>query len=192
MDFVGITLFILFASAVVLAGIAVGIFLLLGVFLKGTGKNVAPPLTEEERNLKIVNGHRDPIRFFGEAGLSRAVRERAGNRCEFENRGNRCEETQDLQLDHIYPWFHGGWTILSNAQVLCTRHNQDKGANIPSDHERFMIELRRSRTFEGGMLAPRGSLAVYWKPNDQEKAYRMEWLKTNKPFVHIPGSFKRS
>lgn len=189
MEFIGIVIFILVASAVVLGALGVGAYLLLGVFLKRTPKNVTAELSPEEKARRIVAGYRDPIRFFGEAGLSRAIRERAGNRCEHQERGKRCNETDDLQLDHIYPWFHGGWTILSNAQVLCTRHNQDKGAAIPSKSELVIIQSRRSRTFPYGAGNTHESFAVRWKPSDEEKAHRMEWLKTNEPFVHVPGSF---
>ncbi len=36
---------------------------------------------------------------------------------------------EDFQADHIVPWSKGGETTIENAQLLCARHNQSKGAN---------------------------------------------------------------
>ena len=43
--------------------------------------------------------------------------------------GNHCTESNysKLEVDHKYPWSKGGRTILSNAQLLCKRHNTSKG-----------------------------------------------------------------
>lgn len=34
------------------------------------------------------------------------------------------------QADHVLPWSKGGKTIVENGQLLCSHHNQSKGANI--------------------------------------------------------------
>lgn len=76
---------------------------------------------------------RDPIRFYRDSGVAPEAKRRAGYRCEHRDpQGNRCPQTNELHVDHIYPWYHGGWTILSNAQMLCKYHNQLKGASIPT------------------------------------------------------------
>ena len=69
MEFIGVIIFILVATAVVLGVIAVAVFFILGLFLKRTPKNTQPALSVEEQHRKLVDGYRDPIRFFGDAGL---------------------------------------------------------------------------------------------------------------------------
>jgi 5-methylcytosine-specific restriction endonuclease McrA len=61
--------------------------------------------------------------------ISREVRARAMNRCEY------CHLRQDsselvFPIDHILARQHGGETILSNLALCCGRCNQHKGPNI--------------------------------------------------------------
>lgn len=42
----------------------------------------------------------------------------------------RCAATEELALDHVYPWSLGGPDTEENLQVLCTPCNSSKGAKI--------------------------------------------------------------
>ncbi|MEC4016030.1 HNH endonuclease [Streptomyces sp. H27-D2] len=51
----------------------------------------------------------------------------------YERDGYRCLEcgaTDDLTLDHIYPWSRGGADTDDNLRTLCRPCNSRKGANI--------------------------------------------------------------
>ena len=37
---------------------------------------------------------------------------------------------KDYQADHVLPHSKGGQTVIDNAQVLCSYHNQQKGAKV--------------------------------------------------------------
>ncbi len=50
---------------------------------------------------------------------------RDGHACVF------CGATEDLSLDHIYPYSLGGPDTLENLQTLCRRCNSSKGARVP-------------------------------------------------------------
>ena len=41
-----------------------------------------------------------------------------------------CRSTEDLCLDHIYPWSKGGLDTVQNLQLLCRPCNSSKGARI--------------------------------------------------------------
>lgn len=61
--------------------------------------------------------------------LSRAVRERAADRCEY------CSLPQSsyplpFQIDHVRAEKHGGETVESNLALACTHCNRHKGPNI--------------------------------------------------------------
>lgn len=57
-------------------------------------------------------------------GVQRAVYERDGHRC------TKCGATDDLTLDHIFPWSRGGADSIGNLRVLCRPCNSSKGARI--------------------------------------------------------------
>lgn len=52
------------------------------------------------------------------------VMERDQNAC------RRCGATDDLALDHIFPWSRGGSDRAENLQVLCQPCNSSKGASV--------------------------------------------------------------
>lgn len=165
--------------------------------LFGKGSTVKKPKTVRQKSIKVTPTihekweqrarnmnkarDRDPIRFFHEAGLSKAIYSRALSRCEHKLKRTRCTETKDLQLDHIYPWHHGGWTIISNAQVLCKAHNEEKGARVPSNSELNSIAINRIVSFPHNSPDERD---VRWEPNTEERAMREIWLQSNE--AHIP------
>ena len=107
---------------------------------------------------------RDYWRVFKYGPKKRIIR-RAGNRCEwFDPDGERCSTTSDLEIDHIYPWAAGGWTIESNAQVLCHAHHLYKGGAVPSENDIKDIENRRKEYF-----SPNVDFTVRWRPTDEER-----------------------
>lgn len=53
-----------------------------------------------------------------------AVYARDGHRCVI------CSATEDLTLDHIYPWSLGGPDMVDNLRVLCRSCNSRKGARV--------------------------------------------------------------
>lgn len=58
------------------------------------------------------------------ADVRRRVFERDGRAC------LECAATEDLTLDHIYPWSLGGPDTEDNLRVLCRSCNSKKGAKI--------------------------------------------------------------
>ncbi len=107
---------------------------------------------------------RDPWRVFKFSPKKRILK-RAGNRCEhYSKTSGRCTATSELEVDHIYPWAAGGWTIESNAQVLCAGHHVVKGGLVPSDEEIARIEERRKGYFPEGQ-----NTEVRWRPTDEER-----------------------
>lgn len=48
-----------------------------------------------------------------------------------------CGSTKRLTIDHVIPRSKGGSNKFSNMQLLCFRHNQEKGAKT--------LDLRRSK-----------------------------------------------
>jgi hypothetical protein len=93
----------------------------------------------------------DQVRLF--TGVDRAaILSRAGQQCE--RHGllfGRCSETEKLQADHVHPHSKGGGTTVANVQVLCSRHNKQKGARIPSNWELRRLEKQRVSYFPAGV-----------------------------------------
>jgi len=68
------------------------------------------------------------IRQFEEK-VARAVYEKQKHHCVYcMQEGNRKEYAfKDMQADHIIPWSKGGKTEIGNCQMLCKKHNLEKG-----------------------------------------------------------------
>lgn len=60
--------------------------------------------------------------------MSPALRAQVLERDEHACRG--CGATEDLQIDHVFPWSLGGRHGLDNLQVLCGPCNRRKGARV--------------------------------------------------------------
>ena len=58
------------------------------------------------------------------AWLRELVFERDGHRCV------ACGSTEDLSIDHIYPWSRGGPDDEANFQTLCRPCSSSKGARV--------------------------------------------------------------
>lgn len=91
----------------------------------------------------IHTGPRDPVRCFPRRDKA-ALLAWAGHRCEHHGLFGRCTSTDRLEADHIHPHSRGGWTHVSNGQILCKTHNQAKRANIPFDRSLRKISERRA------------------------------------------------
>jgi hypothetical protein len=80
---------------------------------------------------------KDTVRNFTDAQKI-AIWDRAQRQCEFEDAGVRCTERfanfRHADADHIVRWNDGGETTISNARLLCQRHNRGRGvlAGTPS------------------------------------------------------------
>jgi hypothetical protein len=76
------------------------------------------------------------------AAVRRAVRERDGDRCRFEDaRGRRCRATERLEFHHRRPFGHGGDHSPENVSLICRMHNQllaeyDYGASVMARYRR--------------------------------------------------------
>lgn len=85
------------------------------------------------RDIPAINGMqptplwdtaRDDYRRKIPDSVRRRVMERDGYRCV------KCGSTEDLSLDHIYPWSRGGRDAEDNLRVLCRSCNSSKGAQV--------------------------------------------------------------
>lgn len=70
------------------------------------------------------------IRAFDD-NTKRTVYERQGHKCPIcEHNGvDKTYDIKEMEGDHITPWSRGGHTTIDNCQMLCKKHNRDKGAN---------------------------------------------------------------
>lgn len=68
--------------------------------------------------------HRDEPRATIPDRIRAAVLARDGHRCV------QCAATEDLTLDHIWPWSLGGLDTVENLRVLCRPCNSSKGAKV--------------------------------------------------------------
>lgn len=98
----------------------------------------------------IHSGPRDPLRRFSRADKA-VLLVRAGSRCEHHGwLVGRCRAVDQLEADHVHPWSRGGWTHVSNGQILCRAHNRDKRAAIPWDRSLRRLAERRAGYFPPG------------------------------------------
>jgi 5-methylcytosine-specific restriction endonuclease McrA len=111
----------------------------------------------------IHSGSRDPVRRFSRPDKA-VLLARAGNRCEHHGwLSGRCRTVERLEADHVHPWSRGGWTHVSNGQILCRAHNRDKRAAIPWDRQLRRLAERRGAYYPAGAdpivvrRRPRGS-----------------------------------
>ena len=65
-----------------------------------------------------------------DAALKRAVRERAGNRCDYCGLPQELSPLFALQIEHIVPLKHRGATVLENLALACIDCNLHKGTNL--------------------------------------------------------------
>lgn len=130
------------------------------------------------------NKDRDPLRWFQPQTLAH-VHTRAGNQCEwYSSKQGRCKDRSE-EVDHIYPWWEGGWTIESNAQALCKRHNAMKGSSVPTEALLAAAAERRKE------YASDEEAEIRWKPTNEERRSRELWIRNgNKSFVPpMPSKF---
>lgn len=69
------------------------------------------------------DGYRQPI----PGSVRAAVMERDEYTCVL------CSTTNDLTLDHITPWSHGGEDVVSNLRVLCRSCNSKRGNRVEAE-----------------------------------------------------------
>lgn len=101
-----------------------------------------PGLVRSAR-VAMHTGPRDPVRRFTRAD-KQLLLTYAGNRCEHHGPfGHRCRATDRLEADHVHPHSRGGWTHLSNGQILCKAHNREKNAAIPWNRSLRRLAERR-------------------------------------------------
>ncbi len=84
------------------------------------GYKIDPAIWSEERNL--LRSWESRSRPMVPADVRAFVMERDGYRCV------ECGATEDLTLDHLWPWILGGPDTAENLRVLCRPCNSRKGA----------------------------------------------------------------
>jgi hypothetical protein len=95
----------------------------------------------------VHSGPLDPTRLFSGTD-KKALLERAGHRCEHYGWSTgRCSVVEHLEADHVHPHSRGGWTHISNGQILCRPHNRAKRAAIPWNRSLRKLAERRGDYF---------------------------------------------
>lgn len=62
--------------------------------------------------------------------LRQAVRDLAGNACEYCGLPEHLSPLAALQIEHVIPIKHGGTSILNNLALACIACNLHKGSNL--------------------------------------------------------------
>jgi 5-methylcytosine-specific restriction endonuclease McrA len=76
------------------------------------------------------------------AAVKRAVSERDGRRCRYQNQqGRRCPARSGLEFHHQYPFAFGGERGPDNIVFLCRPHNQ-----LLADHDYGATSVARQRS----------------------------------------------
>jgi 5-methylcytosine-specific restriction endonuclease McrA len=77
--------------------------------------------------------------------VKKAVWERDEGRCQW--CGTEDTPENPIQYDHIYPWSLGGENTVENLELLCRKHNLEKGdrAYVTRGLERWRSAARRVR-----------------------------------------------
>lgn len=66
------------------------------------------------------------------AAMKRAVRERAGHRCEYCRMRQAWESYQPYHVEHVIAQQHRGQDVLDNLAYACHHCNWNKGPNLTS------------------------------------------------------------
>jgi 5-methylcytosine-specific restriction endonuclease McrA len=76
--------------------------------------------------------------------VKKEVWERDEGRCQW--CGTEDTPENPIQYDHIFPWSLGGEDTVENLELLCRKHNQEKGGRVYTRTlEHFAERVRRRR-----------------------------------------------
>ena len=72
----------------------------------------------------------EDLHYYGRLpeAVKKEVRERDEGRCQW--CGTEGTPENPIQYDHIYPWALGGENTVENLELLCRKHNQEKGGRV--------------------------------------------------------------
>jgi predicted restriction endonuclease len=94
--------------------------------------------------------------------VQRAVRERDGDQCSFNDaEGRRCSAKRFLTIEHIDPFAKGGRTTVDNCCLLCQSHNAHRARQVfGEDHiQNKIAEARAGRDANSAPDVPPGTTA---------------------------------